>query len=111
MDFCLLKHGCQKMFRTGIYQLGTTADRNTVSRLTYNMSIDMQYVDQHSHYVCGLTYCMSTDILYASRYINACLSTDIIHFSPFITLIVITRFGYNTARSCLPNDNVPIVSL
>ena len=40
-------------------QLGTTTDRHTVSRLTYNMSIDIQYVDQHTHHV---TYSMSISI-------------------------------------------------
>ena len=45
-------------------QLGTTADRHAVSRLTYNMSIDIQYVNRQTHHVCLSTYCMSIDILY-----------------------------------------------
>ena len=52
-------------------QLGTTADRHTVSRLTYNMSIGIHtmYVDRHT--VCQLTYCMSIEIhqcMYANRH-------------------------------------------
>ena len=48
------------------YQLGTTAGRHSISRSTYNMSIDI-YVDRHTHYVVDQNtvcqvICMSTDI-------------------------------------------------
>ena len=49
-------------------QLGTTADRHIVSRLTYNMSIDIQYVDQHTQHVCRSRYCMSINIQYVNRH-------------------------------------------
>ena len=62
-----------------VQQLGTTADRHTVSRLTYNMSIDIQYVDQHTHLVCRSRYCMSINIPYVDRHtrIDVSRSTDI----------------------------------
>ena len=74
-----------------IKQLGTTADRHTVSRLTYYMSINIHtmYVDRDTvcqstysmsigihalmyldrHTVCQLTNSMSIDILYVDRHI------------------------------------------
>ena len=57
-------------------QLGTTADRHTASRLTYYMSIDIQYVNQHTHTmyvdrdtVCQSAYSMSIGI-YALMYLD-----------------------------------------
>ena len=53
----------------------TTADRYIVSRSTYNMSIDIQYVDRHTHHVCRLRHCMSIEI-YMSIDIHAVMFLD-----------------------------------
>ena len=43
-------------------QLGTIADQHTVSWMTNNMLIDIQFVDQHTLHVCRSRYCVSIGI-------------------------------------------------
>ena len=91
-----------------INQLGTTADRHTVSRLTYNMLIDIQYVDQHTHYVCRSRYCMSINIQYVDRYtcIDVCRSTYMVCTS--IDILYVIEILY-VDRQLFPTVNNPPV--
>ena len=83
-------------------RLGTTADRHTVSRLTYNMSIDMQYVDQHTHHVCRSRYCMSVNIQYVDRHI--CIDVSRSTYSMSIEVLYVDRQLF-PADKCVSTTN------
>ena len=85
-------------------QLGTTADRHTVSRLTYNMSIDIQYVNQHTHHVCRSRYCMSINIQYVDR--HTCIDVSRSTYSMSIDIHYVDRHTWCVCRStyCMSID-------